>query len=102
MKRLKQLMFEQGLSNRTLGEMVGIDRTIISRYANGRQQPRLDRAQLVARALGVSVDYLSGEDSLLQAASPIPLRGKVAKENTAADNDQAADASSARESASAA
>ena len=52
-----------------LGERTGIDRYTLGRYENGRQSPSIDRAVLVARALGVSVDSLVGSDETSPATT---------------------------------
>ena len=51
-----------GLSQRQLGELLGISRIRISEYETGLKRPRLDRLQRIARILGVQVDdFLDGE-----------------------------------------
>jgi transcriptional regulator with XRE-family HTH domain len=63
MEHMKRIREAKGLTLAELGERTGLNRHMLGRYENGRQSPSLDRAALVARALGVSLDVLAGSDS---------------------------------------
>ena len=53
---------ELGLSQAELGSQVGVDRRQIRRYESGETQPTLGVAREIARALGISVDELAGNE----------------------------------------
>jgi transcriptional regulator with XRE-family HTH domain len=62
-ERLQKLCALRGLDQATLAGMVGISKSSISRIFSGVQEPKLSLANALAKALGVSLDYLV-EDSL--------------------------------------
>lgn len=73
MLRMRETRTAKGLSLSRLSEMTGIDVSQLSRYEAGRQAPSVDRAILVARALGVTVEFLScGEPATAPAACGVP------------------------------
>jgi transcriptional regulator with XRE-family HTH domain len=53
---------ELGISQAELGSRVGVDRRQIRRYESGETQPTLGVAREIARALGISVDELAGNE----------------------------------------
>lgn len=59
-ERLRRHREMKGWSQQKLGEMVGMPSTLISQYERQLSIPRVDTAQRLADALGVSVDYLLG------------------------------------------
>lgn len=52
-----------GLSQAELADQVGVDKRQIRRYEAGETQPALNIARSIARALGITVDQLAGEES---------------------------------------
>jgi transcriptional regulator with XRE-family HTH domain len=56
--RLAALRKEQGLTQKSLAERVGVHVTQIQRYENGSIQPTLDVIRRLAIALSVSADLL--------------------------------------------
>ena len=65
-ERLKNRRQELRLSQQGLSDMTGVRRATISELESGKQQGMtVDTAKALARALGVSIDYLVGtwEDS---------------------------------------
>ena len=63
-KRTKQLMKENGISQKELAALSGISESSISRYLSGELEPRMDILSNIARALGVTTSFLLGEDVL--------------------------------------
>ena len=61
MKRLRSIRTQQGLSLRTLGERSGVHYVSLARMEAGTLDPRLSSVQRLAKALGVSVSELIGE-----------------------------------------
>jgi len=60
---MKKHRTERGLSQADLGALVGMDKRQIRRYESGEAQPTLSVARAIARALGLTVDELAGEDT---------------------------------------
>lgn len=58
--RVEQLLREQDLSIADLSRMTGIGKSTFSGWKNKKYQPKSDKRQKVADALGVSILYLDG------------------------------------------
>jgi ribosome-binding protein aMBF1 (putative translation factor) len=56
---LASLRLKAGLSQRQLGERCGLEQPHISRYESGRHEPGIATAELLAMALGVSLEVFS-------------------------------------------
>lgn len=56
--RIKAARKSKGLSQKELGELLGISAASVSQYENGDRNPKLETLQRFAKALGVSVDKL--------------------------------------------
>jgi len=52
------LLQRAGHTHRSLGEKTGFHYTYFSKMARGQRSPSLDRARIIAKALGVSMDTL--------------------------------------------
>lgn len=52
----------RGMSQAELAALVGVDKRQIRRYEAGGTQPTLSVARAIARALGITVDELAGEE----------------------------------------
>jgi transcriptional regulator with XRE-family HTH domain len=80
--RIRKRRQELGISQQELSERVGVSRPTISELENGtRTSMSTDTAKALARALGVSIDYLVGtweeEDEDEETASdPARAAGK--------------------------
>ena len=59
-KRLRSVRKELGLTQKQLGEKIGVGRTTISEYESGKIVPRQDGLIKLAEVLGVNVDFLTG------------------------------------------
>lgn len=58
--RLRYLRQKNGLSQKALAEKLNYRYTAISNYENGKNEPGLNDLMKLARAFGVSVDFLIG------------------------------------------
>ena len=58
--RLVKARTDAGLSQKDLAKKVGFDRSNITNYENGYNEPTLFNAVCIADALGVSIDWLEG------------------------------------------
>ncbi len=61
MKRLRQMRTVRGLSLRALGDFSGVHYVSLAKMEAGRLDPRLSSVRRVAKALGVTVSELIGE-----------------------------------------
>ena len=61
MKQLRAMRTAQGLSLRSLADLSGVHYVSLARMEAGQLDPRLSSVQRVAKALGVSVSELIGE-----------------------------------------
>ena len=61
-ERLLLVLKEKEITQRELAEKININETALSRYVNGSRKPRMDILVNIARALNVSVEYLTGEE----------------------------------------
>jgi len=59
-QRIKKLRERKGLTQKQLGELLGITREAVSRYENNKQRPRTAKIIQFARHLNTSTDYLFG------------------------------------------
>ena len=59
-QRLKQMMGEQGVTQTDLCTKVGLGKSSVSQYVSGKNIPNTFRMKMIADALNVSPDWLSG------------------------------------------
>ena len=60
---IRQRRSELGMSQGDLAAKVGVDRRQIRRYEAGETQPTLSVAKTIARALGITIDELAGDET---------------------------------------
>lgn len=60
---IRQRRAELGMSQGDLAAEVGVDRRQIRRYESGETQPTLPVAKAIARALGITIDELAGDET---------------------------------------
>jgi transcriptional regulator with XRE-family HTH domain len=56
--KIRKLCALRGFDQSSLAERVGVSKSSMSRILSGMQEPKLGLAQELARALGVTLDYL--------------------------------------------
>ena len=61
--RLKQLRVQHNLTQKELGQMVGVKNSIISFYETGERNPSPEINRLLSYYLHVTSDYLMGIDT---------------------------------------
>lgn len=61
-ERLLLAMRESRITQRELAKKINLNETAVSRYVNGSRKPRMDILVNIARALNVSVEYLTGKE----------------------------------------
>jgi transcriptional regulator with XRE-family HTH domain len=60
---IRQRRTDLDMSQSDLAAKVGVDKRQIRRYESGETQPTLPIAKAIARALGISIDELAGEET---------------------------------------
>lgn len=60
MNRIKQLRNERNLTLLELGEKLNLPKGTLSRYENGKREPKPDMWQALANFFNVSIPYLKG------------------------------------------
>jgi transcriptional regulator with XRE-family HTH domain len=63
--RLEQAMAEKGINAAQLAEKLGVTRSAVSYFKNGKRQPGRLMLCRMADALSVTVDYLIGESDVV-------------------------------------
>jgi len=58
--KLKELRQEQGISQRKLGEALGVCNQTVSFWENGNREPDLDSLRKIAQYFEISTDFLLG------------------------------------------
>lgn len=69
--RLKLIMDEKNLTQIQLANKSGVDQSHISRYLNGKYEPKSIQAQKMAEVLGVSPAWLMGIEGIDRNDNPI-------------------------------
>lgn len=62
-KRVKQLMERDHISQKELAQLSGISESSISRYLSGSKEPRMDILANIAKAFNTTVSNLLGDDA---------------------------------------
>ena len=62
-ENLRKLRTERGLTQKELGDRVGLSKAAVSKYENSLGYPSLDMLIKIAAFFGVSTDYLLGAAS---------------------------------------
>ena len=60
--RIKQLREADGMSQRELGERIGISGPAVAMWESGENRPSLTNLEKLADVLGVSIDAILGRD----------------------------------------
>ena len=60
--RIKQLREAAGMSQRELGERIGISGAAVAMWESGENRPSLTNLEKLADVLGVSIDAILGRD----------------------------------------
>ena len=62
-ENLRKLRTERGLTQKELGDRVGLSKAVVSKYENSLGYPSLDMLIKISAFFGVSTDYLLGAAS---------------------------------------
>jgi len=58
--RLKELREEKGLSQETVGKVIGVNRRTVGQYERGINEPDIQTIEKLCKFFGVTADYLLG------------------------------------------
>ncbi len=71
LKNLKKLRLSRGLSQASLGSMVGASQQTINRYENQETEPDIAMLIRLADVFDTSVDYIIGHSSINHKIEPV-------------------------------
>lgn len=60
---LKKLRKSNGLTQKELGERIGLSKAVVSKYENGMGYPTFDTLIRIAKFFGVTTDYMLGVEN---------------------------------------
>lgn len=63
--KIKEIRTEKGITREDLAKAIGTSPAIIGRYERNERTPSIDITKKIAQALDVSIDYLSGDTSVM-------------------------------------
>lgn len=63
LQRIRQLIVSRGITQKELGQRVGLTRAAMSRIIGGKQEPKLREAYELAKELGVTLNDLVSDDA---------------------------------------
>ena len=64
--RLRSLRINKGLNQQSLADIIGVSKSLISCYENGKRKPTIENILALMEIFGVSSDYLLGSDNLVK------------------------------------
>lgn len=64
-KRIQSVRKDRGITQQQLGEVIGVDKRVISKYEKDQTVPSVLVAKEIASALDISLDYLINSDKAL-------------------------------------
>ena len=64
-RRLEEVCYGQGATEAKLSRATGITKSTICYYMGGKRVPTLKNVYALAKYLGVSIDYLTGNDEMV-------------------------------------
>lgn len=81
-EKIYRLRTEQGFSQETFGEKLGVSRQSVSKWETDQSVPELDKIVAISEMFGVSTDYLLKETEEMQAAEEEtqPRAGELLRE----------------------
>ena len=64
--RIKEARKKRNMTLRQLGEAIGVDHSVVSRYESGKINPPADKMEAISKVLDVPIDFLFGEELLIE------------------------------------
>ena len=78
-EKLRKQMIHKGLNQQRLAAASRVSNSEVSRILGGKSQPGLENAMRLARAVGVSLDYLADDDHAGEATAGVVALGEHAE-----------------------
>lgn len=77
--RIKRIRTERKMSQEEFARLLGTSKQVISRYETNQRTPKITVANKYADVLGVSLNWLLGEDDITKSRNPdvIPVTGMI-------------------------
>lgn len=85
--RLRQLRNSRGLTQREVAEKLDIGVSTLGMYEGGRREPDLETLKRLARFYGVTMDYLTGNDTELSPKDQLLQLGAYLRGSGATEED---------------
>lgn len=71
--KIRDLLHERGMTQKTLSELTGITKSTLTRILSNESDPSLEQGILIAKALGVSLDVISGTAAEGMESAPVEV-----------------------------
>ena len=76
-KRLQEIRKAQGVTQVDLAKLSGVTQAVITHYETGKRTPTLERADKLAKALGVSLDEFTTSSKVKPSSTPKKKHGNT-------------------------
>lgn len=86
--KIKEIRNQKGIKREDLAKLIGTSPAIIGRYERNERTPSIDVAKKIAQALDVSLDYLTGDSSVLVQDKKMVFRLEELQKVNPADKDR--------------
>ena len=80
-KRIKDMRIEKGLSQKELGDLLGVTKVSVCGYENGTRTPSLDTFNLLAEVFNTTTDYLLGREIVIRDEENQEYLGNISKDD---------------------
>lgn len=85
---IKHLRKKAGFTQEKFANEVGIKRSLVGAYEEGRAEPRLQTLKSISKVLGVTSDDLISKDLTIERATPLIVKEKVKVLSITVDKDE--------------
>jgi len=72
-KRIKELRIQKGLTQKGLGDLIGVTKVSICCYESGERLPKLETLKQLAIFLDTTTEYLMGEEQMILREDNSPI-----------------------------
>lgn len=86
--RIKDIRTEKGIKREELAKAIGTSPAIIGRYERSERTPSIEIAKKIAQALDVSLDFLTGDTSVLVKDKKMMYRIEILQKIKQQDKDR--------------
>lgn len=77
-RRIAESRTTMGWTQSALASAVGVSRTAVSFWEDGKSAPRRDKIPIIAKALGVDPDWLEHGETRREGIVMMPIKGEIA------------------------